>query len=155
MNQLMVAQHQMRRNDFLVAEMAKQTAALEVFVELHQSGPSTRFLATVKVMDPLGRPHMVPREFVNAFKNLGQYILDEWSDNPSLQGILAPYIAEGRYDLTVNSGETITEIATGDVPYVAEPNETIVMSVVKISSRVLGKECIQCGKSVLLGRHIW
>ncbi|TFK16599.1 hypothetical protein FA15DRAFT_676635, partial [Coprinopsis marcescibilis] len=155
---VMVAQHQMRRNDLLVTEMsnlrAEQTTALEFFVELQQSGPSTRFLATVKVMDPLGLLHMVPREFVNAFKDLGQFILNKWSGNPYLQGILAPYIAEGMYDLTVNSGKTITEIATGDIPYVAEPNETIVMSVVEFRNKIYGQECIRCGKFVSSGRYI-
>ncbi|TFK20215.1 hypothetical protein FA15DRAFT_708296 [Coprinopsis marcescibilis] len=145
---VMVAQHQMRRNDLLLTEMAMQTAALEVFVELQQSGPSMGLLATVKVMDPLGRPHMVPRELLNAIKDLGQYIFREWSSNPNIQRIIAPYIWEGRYDLTVNSGKTITEIATGDKPYFAEPNETIVMSVVEFRNKSYVEGCIGCGKFV-------
>ncbi|TFK17347.1 hypothetical protein FA15DRAFT_337669 [Coprinopsis marcescibilis] len=81
-------------------------------------------------------------------QDLGQYILDEWSSNPNVQGIIAPYIVEGRYDLTVNSGKTIKEIATGDKPYVPEPNETIVMSVVEFRDKIYGEKCIGCGKSV-------
>ncbi|TFK20205.1 hypothetical protein FA15DRAFT_708290 [Coprinopsis marcescibilis] len=146
-------------NQHLAKEMAKQTAALEVFVELQQSGPSMRFLATVKVMDPLGRPHMVPREFVNAFKDIGQYILDQWSSNRNVQEILAPYIREGMYDLTINSGENITEIATGNKLYVAEPNETIVMSVVEFRRKFHAARCSGCGNPVsfegISDRYTW